>query len=137
MSKRYKFLIVASTFYPNITNGLLNGAILELEKLEHSYEVFKVNGSLEIPVQVSILLNRKKYDAVIALGCIIKGKTDHYEFIANAITNSLLSISVDKRIPILNTVLTCSNIKQAINRSSKKLNRAREAVLAAVSVLEN
>tara|TARA_B100001989_G_C24480039_1_gene433905 strand:- start:59 stop:472 length:414 start_codon:yes stop_codon:yes gene_type:complete len=137
MSKRYKFLIVASTFYPNITNGLLNGAILELEKFEHSYEVFKVNGSLEIPVQVSILLNRKKYDAVIALGCIIKGKTDHYEFIANAITNSLLSISVDKRIPILNTVLTCSNIKQAINRSSKKLNRAREAVLAAVSVLEN
>ena len=64
-------------------------------------------------------------------------KTDHYEFIANAITNSLLSISVDRQIPILNTVLTCSNIKQAINRSSKKLNRAREAVLAAVSVLEN
>ena len=137
MSKRYKFLIVASTFYPKITNGLLNGAISELEKFEYSYEVFKVNGSLEIPVQVSILLNRKKYDAVIALGCIIKGKTDHYEFIANAITNSLLSISVDRQIPILNTVLTCSNIKQAINRSSKKLNRAREAVLAAVSVLEN
>ncbi len=137
MSKRYKFLIVASTFYPKITNGLLNGAISELEKFEYSYEVFRVNGSLEIPVQVSILLNRKKYDAVIALGCIIKGKTDHYEFIANAITNSLLSISVDRQIPILNTVLTCSNIKQAINRSSKKLNRAREAVLAAVSVLEN
>ncbi len=137
MSKRYKFLIVASTFYPKITNGLLNGAISELEKFEYSYEVFKVNGSLEIPVQVSISLNRKKYDAVIALGCIIKGKTDHYEFIANAITNSLLSISVDRQIPILNTVLTCSNIKQAINRSSKKLNRAREAVLAAVSVLEN
>ena len=137
MSKRYKFLIVASTFYPKITNGLLNGAISELEKFEYSYEVFKVNGSLEIPVQVSISLNKKKYDAVIALGCIIKGKTDHYEFIANAITNSLLSISVDRQIPILNTVLTCSNIKQAINRSSKKLNRAREAVLAAVSVLEN
>ena len=137
MSKRYKFLIVASTFYPKITNGLLNGAISELEKFEYSYEVFRVNGSLEIPVQVSILLNRKKYDAVIALGCIIKGKTDHYEFIANAITNSLLSISVDRQIPILNTVLTCSNIKQAINRSSKKLNRAGEAVLAAVSVLEN
>lgn len=137
MSKKYKFLIVASTFYPKITDGLLNGAINELKKFKIGYDVFKVNGSLEIPVQISILLNKKKYDAVIAVGCIIKGKTDHYEFIANAITNSLLSISIKKQIPISNTVLTCSNLKQAIDRSSKKLNRASEAVNAALSVLKN
>ncbi len=137
MSKNYKILIVASTFYPKITDGLLNGAISEIKKLKMNYDVYKVNGSLEIPVQISILLRKKKYDAVIAVGCIIKGKTDHYEFIANAITNSLLSISVDHRIPISNTVLTCSSLKQAIDRSSKKLNRAREAVLAAMSVLKN
>ncbi len=137
MSKKYKFLIVASTFYPKITNGLLGGAITELKKNNFKYDVYNVNGSLEIPVQISILLKKKKYDAAIAIGCIIKGKTDHYEFIANAITNSLLSISVNNRIPILNTILTCSNIKQATERSSKKLNRAREAVLAAISVLEN
>ena len=137
MSKKYKFLIVASTFYPKITDGLLNGAINELKKFKIGYDVFKVNGSLEIPVQISILLNKKKYDAVIAVGCIIKGKTDHYEFIANAITNSLLSISIKKQIPISDTVLTCSNLKQAIDRSSKKLNRASEAVNAALSVLKN
>jgi|TARA_B100002019_G_scaffold278016_1_gene278448 6,7-dimethyl-8-ribityllumazine synthase len=137
MSKKYKFLIVASSFYPKITDGLLNGAVTELKKRNLNFEVFKVNGSLEIPVQVSILLKKKKYDAVIAIGCIIKGKTDHYEFIGNAITNSLLSISVDKRIPISNTILTCKNIKQANERSSAKLNRAREAVLAALSVLNN
>ncbi len=137
MSKKYKFLIVASTFYPKITNGLIDGAITELKKNNFKYDVYNVNGSLEIPVQISILLKKKKYDAAIAIGCIIKGKTDHYEFIANAITNSLLSISVHNRIPILNTILTCSNIKQATERSSKKLNRAREAVLAAISVLEN
>ena len=137
MSKKYKFLIVASTFYPKITNGLIDGAITELKKNNFKYDVYNVNGSLEIPVQISILLKKKKYDAAIAIGCIIKGKTDHYEFIANAITNSLLSISVNNRIPILNTILTCSNIKQATERSSKKLNRAREAVLAAISVLEN
>ena len=137
MSKKYKFLIVASTFYPKITDGLLNGAISELKKLKMNYDVFKVNGSLEIPVQIAILLKKKNYDAVIAVGCIIKGKTDHYEFIANAITNSLLSISVDHRIPVSNTILTCSSLKQAIDRSSKKLNRAREAVLAAISVLKN
>ena len=137
MTKTYKFLIVASTFYAEITEGLLNGAITELKRFKFNYDVFRVNGSLEIPVQIAILLKRKKYDAVIAVGCIIKGKTDHYEFIANAITNSLLSISVKNRIPVSNTVLTCSSIKQATERSSKKLNRAREAVLAAISVLKN
>ena len=98
MSKKYKFLIVASNFYPKITNGLLSGAISELKKHKCIYDLYKVNGSLEIPVQVSILLKKKKYDAVIAVGCIIKGKTDHYEFIAQAITNSLLSISIDKSL---------------------------------------
>ena len=137
MSKKYKFLIVASNFYPTITNGLLSGAISELRKHNLKYDVFKVAGSLEIPVQISILLKKKKYDAVIAVGCIIKGKTDHYEFIAKAITNSLLSISVDTRIPVSNTVLTCTTVKQAHDRSSKKLNRAKEAVLAALSVLNN
>ena len=137
MSKKYKFLIVASNFYPKITNGLLSGAISELKKYKYNYELYRVNGSLEIPVQISILLKKKKYDAVIAVGCIIKGKTDHYEFIANAITDSLLSISVDKRIPVSNSILTCSSLKQAIERSSKKLNRAKEAVLAAISVLNN
>ena len=137
MIKKYKFLIVASTFYPKITEGLLNGAVTELKRLNFKYDLFRVNGSLEIPVQISILLKRKKYDAVIAVGCIIKGQTDHYEFIANAITNSLLSLSVENRIPISNTVLTCSSVKQANERSSKKLNRAREAVLAAISVLKN
>ena len=137
MTKKYKFLIVASNFYPKITEGLLNGAITELERLKFNYDVYRVNGSLEIPVQIAILLKRKKYDAVIAVGCIIKGKTDHYEFIANAITNALLSISVKNRIPVSNTVLTCSSIKQATERSSKKINRAKEAVLAAISVLKN
>ena len=137
MNKKDKCLIVASTFYPKITEGLLNGAVTELKRLKFKYDLFRVNGSLEIPVQISILLKRKKYDAVIAVGCIIKGQTDHYEFIANAITNSLLSISVENRIPISNTVLTCSSVKQAKERSSKKLNRAREAVLAAISVLKN
>ena len=137
MSKRYKFLIVASTFYPKITNGLLSGAVTELKKRKFYYEIFRVNGSLEIPVQISIHLNKKKYDAVIAVGCIIKGKTDHYEFIANAITNSLLQISVDKRIPVSNSILTCTSLKQATERSQKKINRAKEAVLAAISVLNN
>ena len=72
----------------------------------------------------------KSYQRLLAVQAL-------YEFIANAITNSLLSISVKNRIPISNTVLTCSSIKQATERSSKKLNRAKESVLAAISVLKN
>ena len=60
MNKSYKFLIVASTFYPKITEGLLSGAIAELKKRKLHYDIFKVNGSLEIPVQISILLKKKK-----------------------------------------------------------------------------
>tara|TARA_Y100000816_G_C26092872_1_gene577835 strand:+ start:794 stop:1207 length:414 start_codon:yes stop_codon:yes gene_type:complete len=137
MKKKLNFLIVASNFYPKITNGLIEGAVDQIQKLKYSYEIFKVKGSLEIPVKISIKMRKKKYDAVIAIGCIIKGKTDHYEFISNAITQSLLSISIDNKIPISNSILTCSNIKQAKIRSSKKINRAKEAVLAAISVLEN
>tara|TARA_B100000401_G_C52801046_1_gene718620 strand:- start:366 stop:779 length:414 start_codon:yes stop_codon:yes gene_type:complete len=136
MSNKYNFLIVASNFYPKITDGLIIGATSELKKLKCNYKIYNVKGSLEIPVKIAIALNKKKYDAVIALGCIIKGKTDHYEFIASAITNSLLSLSIDKKIPISNAVLTCSNLKQAKQRSSNKVNRAREAVLAAISVIE-
>ena len=66
MTKKYKFLLVASTFYPKITEGLLNGAVTELKRLKLNYDVFRVNGSLEIPVQISRLLKRKRYDAVIA-----------------------------------------------------------------------
>jgi 6,7-dimethyl-8-ribityllumazine synthase len=137
MNKKRKFLIVTSNFYPNITKGLLNGAITEIKSLNYAYEIYNVRGSLEIPTKISIVLKKSKFDAVIAIGCIIKGKTDHYEFIANAITNSLLYLSIDKNIPISNSILTCSNLRQAMQRSSKKLNRAKEAVKAAVSVLDD
>ena len=82
-------------------------------------------------------LNKNKYDAVVAIGCIIKGQTDHYEFIANAITKTLLELSIQNKLPISNSILTCRNIKQANKRSSKKLNRAKEAVEAAIAVLKD
>ena len=136
MKKNNKFLIVASNFYPEITEALIKGATNQIKKLNHSYEIIYVTGSLEIPTKISIQLKKKKYDAVIALGCIIRGKTDHYEFIGKAITNSLLRISIDKLVPVSNAILMCNSMRQAKIRSSKKINRAKEAVNAAISVLE-
>ena len=135
MKKKYNFLIVTSNFYPKITASLEKEATTYIKSKNYKYEIFRVQGSLEVPTKISIMLDKKKYDAVIALGCIIKGKTDHYEFISQAITNTLLSLSVSKKIPISNAILVCRNMKQALERSSKKINRAKEAVKAAMSVL--
>ena len=135
--KKYKFLLVASNFYPEITLNLLRGAQKYLEKNGHKFDTAFTKGSLEIPTKISIKLKKRKYDAVVAIGCIIKGKTDHYEFIANAITKILLELSIQNNLPISNSILTCRNVKQAKERSSEKLNRAKEAVEAAISVLQD
>tara|TARA_A100001011_G_scaffold370795_1_gene427480 strand:- start:3433 stop:3843 length:411 start_codon:yes stop_codon:yes gene_type:complete len=135
--KKYKFLLVASNFYPEITLNLLNGAQKYLKKNGHTFETTFTKGSLEVPTKISMKLNKQKYDAVVAIGCIIKGETDHYDFIANAITKTLLELSIQNKLPICNSILTCKNIKQANERSSKKLNRAKEAVEAAIAVLED
>jgi len=137
MNKKFKFLIVSSSFYPKITNSMNKEAINYLESLNHKYELFQVQGSLEVPTLISILLNKKKFDAVIAIGCIIRGKTSHYDFICGSIVSSLLNLSIEKSIPISNSILNCENMRQAIERSSKKKNRAKEAVEAALSVLNN
>ena len=135
--KKYKFLLVASNFYPEITLNLLKGAQNYIEKNGHKFDTAFTKGSLEIPTKISMKIKKKKYDAVVAIGCIIKGKTDHYNFIANAITQTLLELSIENNLPISNSVLTCKNIRQAKERSSKKLNRAKEAVEAAIAVLKD
>ena len=135
--RKYNFLLVASNFYPEITLNLLNGAQKYLEKNGHKFDIAFTKGSLEIPTKIAMKLKKSKYDAVVAIGCIIKGKTDHYEFIANAITKTLLELSIQNKLPVSNSVLTCRNIKQAKERSSKKINRAKEAVEAAIEVLKD
>tara|TARA_B100001057_G_scaffold367605_1_gene370974 strand:+ start:105 stop:530 length:426 start_codon:yes stop_codon:yes gene_type:complete len=135
--KDYKFLIVASEFYPDITKNLIEEAQIHFKKLKIKYDILYVNGSLEIPTLISMIIKKKKYDAVVALGCIIKGKTKHFDLIASAITDSLLQLSITHAIPITNAVLTCDNMKQALTRSSKKMNRSKEAIESALSILKN
>tara|TARA_B100000886_G_scaffold35372_1_gene22035 strand:- start:474 stop:896 length:423 start_codon:yes stop_codon:yes gene_type:complete len=135
--KNYKFLIVVSEFYPDITKNLVSEAQIHCKKLNLKNDLYFVNGSLEIPTLISMKIRNKKYDAVVALGCIIRGQTKHFDLIASAITNSLLQLSITNSIPITNAVLTCDNMKQAVMRSSKKMNRAKEAIDAALSILRN
>ena len=92
--KKYKILIVASSFYDDVTSKMIKSAEDELKKNNCSFKVFQVQGSLEIPTLISIKLKKEKYDGALALGCIIKGQTTHNEVIANTITSCLLNISI-------------------------------------------
>ena len=123
-----KILIVIADYYKDISSNLLKSAINEIEKI-YSIKIITVPGVFEIPVTIS--KNIKKYDAFIALGCVIKGQTPHFEFISKATTDHIMKISVASKKPVGNGIITCLNMKQALKRKHK----GKEASKAVVSVL--
>jgi 6,7-dimethyl-8-ribityllumazine synthase len=123
-----KYLIVVADYYKDISKGLLDSA-LNLIPRSSVIKIIKVPGVFEIPVTIS--KNIKKYDAFLALGCVIKGQTPHFDFISQASTNAIMDLSVLNRKPIGNGIITCLNLKQAMFRRKK----GAEAVKAVNSVL--
>ena len=123
-----KYLIIIADYYKDISKGLLKSAKDILPK-STSIKIIKVPGVFEIPVTIS--KNIKKYDAFIALGCVIKGQTPHFDFISQATTDAIMKLSIESKKPIGNGIITCLNMKQAIARKKK----GREAAQAAISVL--
>ena len=126
MSK--KCLIVVANYYENISNILLQSALKSI-KNKLSFKIIYVPGVFEIPITIS--KNLRKYDGFIALGCVIKGQTPHFEFISSSVTDNILNMSVKNKKPIGNGIITCLNKKQAIARSKK----GAEAANAMLSVL--
>ena len=124
-----KILIVTADYYKYISLGLLNSAKKNLPR-NFNIKIIKVPGVFEIPVTISKHL--KKFDAFIALGCVIKGQTPHFDFISKATTDSLMTLSITSKKPIGNGVITCLNKKQAIARG-RKGSEAAEAVLLVLS----
>tara|TARA_B100001029_G_scaffold155152_1_gene139807 strand:+ start:39 stop:419 length:381 start_codon:yes stop_codon:yes gene_type:complete len=123
-----KILIVIADYYEEISSSLLKSAKSDLSNF--SLKIIKVPGVFEIPVTIS--KNIKKYDGFIALGCVIKGETPHFDFISSASTQAIMKLSVDNKKPIGNGILTCLNMKQAKARSKK----GKEAAKAVISVLD-
>ena len=122
-----KILIVIADYYEDISSSLLKSAKNNLN--DFSLKIIRVPGVFEIPITIS--KNIKKYDAFIALGCVIKGETPHFDFISNASTQAIMNLSVDSKKPIGNGIITCLNKKQAKARSRK----GKEAAKAVVSIL--
>ena len=126
-----KICIIKSVYNEDITNELLLGANKLLKKNDiKNFKIINVPGAFEIPVVIS--KNIKKYDAFIAIGCIIKGETSNFDLISRAITNGIMQISVAQKKPIGNAIITCFNKDQALNR----LDKGKEAATAILEVLK-
>ena len=129
-----KVLIVSSDYYENISNNLLEGAKEELKSNNLKYDVLYAPGCFEIPFIISKYIN--EYQGFIALGCIIRGETYHFNLIANECARKIIDISNHSLKPIGFGILTCDNIKQAIERSDiAKKNKGKEAANACIKLL--
>ena len=123
-----KILIVIANYYKNISKELMISARKEINNLFKIKTIY-VPGVFEIPITIS--KNIKKYQGFLALGCVIKGKTPHFNFISKASIEAIMKLSVDNKKPIGNGIITCLNMKQAIERKKK----GKEAARALISVL--
>ena len=139
-----KILIVKAYYYWEIATSLQAAAevTLDIESIAKvKYKIIEVPGVFEIPVVIS--KNIKKYDGFVALGCVIKGETPHFDYISKTTIDAIMKLSIDHKKPIGNGIITCLNISQANVRSTdedmpkkyEKKNKGREAARAVLSVL--
>jgi|SRR3981081_2746516 6,7-dimethyl-8-ribityllumazine synthase len=132
-----RFTIVASHFNAHYVQGLVNHATEELRALAPaaSIALHQVPGAFEIPIVVRELASQKKTEAIIAIGVILKGKTNHAENLSRSVTDALQKIAVEHGVPIINVVLSFENETQARERClEEKINRGTEAARAAVEI---
>ena len=127
-----KVLIVSARYYEDFSKSLELYAVSTLVVKKLKYKIIPVPGVFEIPVVIA--KNIKKYDGFIALGCVIKGQTPHFDFISQATTNAIMKLSIDYKKPIGNGIITSLNKLQAAYRSKKKGSEAANAV---IKVLDN
>ena len=123
-----KILIVLADYYKDISDGLLKSALKNIPR-SNQVKIIRVPGVFEIPVTIS--KNLKIFDAFLALGCVIKGQTPHFDFISQASTNAIMDLSVSQKKPVGNGIITCLNMKQAKVRK----NKGAEAANAVISIL--
>ena len=130
--------LVVSEFNISITDSLKKAAIncfLEKGGKEKQIKIFSVPGAFEIPGTISQLIKKQKADIIVALGCIIKGETPHFDYISTETSRAIMKMIVQYNIPIGFGVLTTNNMKEAIERSkSNDLNKGKEAMEAALDM---
>ena len=130
-----KICIVIANYYPNVSRDLLFGATSELKRIKNiNIKTIYVPGIFEIPFVIS--KNLKFFDGFIALGCVIKGETPHFDFISLSTFSAIMDLSITYKKPIGNGIITCLNLKQSLERSNpNKKNKGGESAKALLSIL--
>lgn len=130
--------IIASRFNDEIVSGLLDGALTCLTRhgaSDDDIALFRVPGAFEIPTLAAKLVADGNFDALVTLGCLLRGDTPHFDFISAQVTNDLSRVACDARFPVAFGVITCNTLEQAVERSSKGTgNKGWEAALAAIEM---
>jgi len=139
-AKGSRFAIVISRFNSFISDRLLTGALDALERHGASSEditIVWVPGSFEVPTVAKKLALSKKYDAVICLGALLRGETPHFEYLSSTVTKELGAIGLDAGIPVINGILTCNTMEQAVDRAGLKTgNKGFDASITAIEMVE-
>jgi len=133
-----RIAVIASRFNDEIVSGLLDGAISCLTRhgaSDDDIHLFRVPGAFEIPTLAAKLAAGNNYDAIVTLGCLLRGDTPHFDFISAQVTNDLSRVATEARFPITFGVITCNTYEQAVERSSQGTsNKGWEAALAAIEM---
>lgn len=131
--------IVQARFNEGITNALAQACreeLLALGVAEQDIDLVQVPGALEVPLALQAMADREKYDALIALGCIIRGETYHFELVANESGAAVTRVGLDYQMPIANAILTTENLEQAIARQTEKGRDAARVAVEMARLLE-
>ena len=130
--KNKKICIIVSNYNEDVTKKAFDIAQKKLKSQNFfNLSVIRTSGAFEIPVTISRLI--RKYDAFIAIGCIIKGKTNNFDLISSSITDGIMKLSIKHRKPIGNSIITAFNKAQA----KERVNKGSEAALAIIDILRN
>ena len=139
--KGARILIVEARFYDAIADALLAGAMKALKEAKAEVDVVSVPGALEIPTAIAIAAdaaqrNRKPYDGAVGLGCVIRGETIHFEIVSNLSAKGLMELSVERRLPIGNGIITVENEAQAFARArTEEQDKGGDAARAALALI--
>lgn len=133
----YRFAIVASEYNSVIVDRLIDGATRALAARDQTQvTVIRVPGSFEIPLAAKAAAVSKKYDAIVALGCVVRGETPHFEYISSAVSHAIQEAALDTGVPVSFGVLTVDTVQQAMDRSGESGNKGSEAAMTALAMID-
>lgn len=127
---------MAARFNQSVTDRLLAGAVAALQDAGATHETFRVAGSFELPAAARALARTGRFDAVVPIGCLIRGDTPHFHYIADAVANGLMRVTLGEEVPVVFGILTCDTSAQALDRAGgAEGNKGAEAAEAALELV--